>query len=139
MTNPSDSAAAQIASQYGKLNILVNNAGIVSLASPPSCGPLRKILDVNVVGALSTTEAFLDLLCKASEKRLAFVSFSTGSITHAAESNSPYYGPLGTEYRTSKATINMLMVMYHARLKDEGFKVLGADPGLCATNITGDP
>lgn len=33
----------------------------------------------------------------------------------------------------------MLMVMYQARLKDERFKVLGADPGLCATNFTGNP
>lgn len=67
-----------------------------------------------------------------------FVSSSTGSITHAADPSSPYYRPLGTEYRTSKAAVNMLMVMYQARLKDEGFKVLGADPGLCATNFTGD-
>lgn len=65
-----DAAAAQIASQYGKLDILVNNAGIVSLASPPSREALRQILDVNVVGALSTTEALLDLLRKSSEKRL---------------------------------------------------------------------
>lgn len=133
-----DAAAAQVASQYGKLDILVNNAGIVSLA-PPSRETFRKILDVNVVGALSTTEAFLDLLRKSSEKRLVFVSSSTGSITHAANSSSPYYSSLGTEYRTSKAAVNMLMVMYQARLKDEGFKVLGADPGLCATNFTGDP
>lgn len=68
-----------------------------------------------------------------------FVSSSTGSITHAVDPKSPYYNPNGTEYRTSKAAINMLMVMYWARLKTEGFKVLGADPGLCATNFTGDP
>lgn len=134
-----DEAAAQIATQHGRLDILVNNAGIVSLVNPPTRETFRKILDVNVVGALSTTEAFLDLLRKSPEKRLVFVSSSTGSITHAADPNSPYYNPNGTEYRTSKAAINMLMVMYWARLKDEGFKVLGADPGLCATNFTGDP
>lgn len=134
-----DEAAAQIAAQHGRLDILVNNAGIVSLINPPSRETFRKILDVNVVGALSTTEAFLDLLRKSPEKRLVFVSSSTGSITHAADPKSPYYNPNGTEYRTSKAAINMLMVMYWARLKTEGFKVLGADPGLCATNFTGDP
>lgn len=132
-----DAAAAQIASQHGRLDILVNNAGIVSLASP-NREAFRKILDVNVVGALSTAEAFLGLLRKSSEKRLVLVSSSTGSITHAADPNSLYYSPLGTEYRTSKAAVNMLMVMYQARLKDEGFKVLGADPGLCATNFTGN-
>lgn len=67
------------------------------------------------------------------------MSSSTGSITHAVDPKSPYYSPLGTEYRTSKAAVNMLMVMYQARLKDERFKVLGADPGLCATNFTGNP
>lgn len=122
-----DAAAAQIASQYGKLDILVNNAGIISLASPPSREALRQILDVNVVGALSTTKALLDLLRKAPEKGLVFVSSSTGCITHAVDPKSPYYSPLGTEYRTSKAAVNMLMVIYQARLKDDGFKVLGAD------------
>jgi len=134
-----DEAASQIASQYGKLDILVNNAGIIAMTNPPNREAFRKVLDVNVVGALSSTEAFLDLLRKGSEKRLVFVSSSMGSITHAADPKSPYYNPHGTEYRTSKAAVNMLIVMYLARLKDEGFKVLGADPGLCATNFTGDP
>lgn len=109
------------------------------MVNPPSRDVYRKVLDVNLVGALSATEAFLDLLRKSSEKRMVFVSSSMGSITHAADPSSPHYNPLGTEYRTSKAAMNMLMVMYSVRLKDEGFKVLGADPGLCATNLTGDP
>jgi hypothetical protein len=33
----------------------------------------------------------------------------------------------------------MLMVQYAGRLGREGFKVLGADPGFCATGMTGDP
>ncbi|KAL0471373.1 short-chain dehydrogenase/reductase trope [Neurospora intermedia] len=60
------------------------------------------------------------------------------SITHAASPASPYYSPHGTEYRTSKAALNILMTMYSARLKPEGVLVIGADPGLCATNFTGD-
>ncbi|PYH97970.1 NAD(P)-binding protein [Aspergillus ellipticus CBS 707.79] len=133
-----DSAAAQIGSQYGRLDILVNNAGINILTKSPDREALCKILDVNVVGSLSTTEAFLDLLRKSSEKRLVFVSSSMGSIAHAADPTSIYYRPQGTEYRTSKAAVNMMMVMYMARLKDEGFKVFAADPGLCATNLIGD-
>src|SRR5699024_1393049 len=65
-----DDAATLIAAQHGRLDILVNNAGIVSLVNPPNRETFRKILDVNVVGALSTTEAFLDLLRKSPEKRL---------------------------------------------------------------------
>ncbi|OJJ30084.1 hypothetical protein ASPWEDRAFT_176770 [Aspergillus wentii DTO 134E9] len=133
-----DEAAVRIAAEYGRLDILVNNAGIIALTNPPNRDAFRKVLDVNVVGALSVTEAFLHLLRESSEPRLVFVSSSMGSITHAADPNSPYYNPNGTEYRTSKAAVNMLMVMYWARLKDEGFKVFAADPGLCATNFTGD-
>lgn len=112
------------------------------MAKPPTRTALRRILETNVVGALSVTEAFLPLLREAIHKppRLVFVSSSTGSITHASNPDSPYYAPGGaTEYRTSKAALNMLMTLYYARLKPEGFYVFGADPGLCATNFTGDP
>ncbi|KAI1461609.1 NAD(P)-binding protein [Annulohypoxylon moriforme] len=137
-----DAAASRISSEYGHLDILVNNAGIVSMTKPPTRTAMRHILDTNVVGALSVTEAFLPLLRTSTHQppRLVFVSSSTGSITHASNPASPYYAPGGaTEYRTSKAALNMLMVMYYARLKPEGFLVFGADPGLCATNFTGDP
>ncbi|KAI2613628.1 NAD(P)-binding protein [Hypoxylon fragiforme] len=134
-----DAAAARIAYEFGRLDILVNNAGIVSTASPPTREVLRRILETNVVGAMSVTEAFLGLLRKAKHTpRIVFVSSSTGSITHAADPNSPYYISGAVEYRTSKAALNMMMVMYYARLKLEGFMVFGADPGLCATDFTGD-
>ncbi|KAJ4006090.1 hypothetical protein NW766_010917 [Fusarium irregulare] len=135
-----DNAARTLASEWGRLDILVNNAGIISTASPPTREAFRSVLETNLVGALSVTEAFLPLLRKAEHKppRLIFVTSSTGSITHAANPDSPYYSPYGTEYRTSKAGLNMLMTMYYARLKPEGFLVFGADPGLCATNFTGD-
>ncbi|KAK6224088.1 hypothetical protein LQW54_000235 [Pestalotiopsis sp. IQ-011] len=61
-----------------------------------------------------------------------------GSIAHAADPDSPYDGPRATEYRVSKAALNMLITMYGARLKPDGVLVFRADPGLCATNFTGD-
>ncbi|KAL4892771.1 hypothetical protein BDV59DRAFT_202512 [Aspergillus ambiguus] len=137
--NSVDEAAATIAAQFSRLDVLINNAGIVAMTNPPRREAFREVLGVNVVGALSTTEACLDLLRKSSEPRLVFVSSSMGSITHAANPESPYYRPEATEYRSSKAAVNMMMVMYWARLKGEGFKVFGADPGLCATNFAGNP
>ncbi|KAH7184727.1 uncharacterized protein B0J16DRAFT_286153 [Fusarium flagelliforme] len=135
-----DDAAHTLASEWGRLDILVNNAGMISTTSPPTREAFRTVVETNLVGALSVTEAFLPLLRKAEHKppRLIFVTSSTGSITHATDPDSPYYSPLATEYRTSKAGLNMLMAMYYARLKPEGFLVFGADPGLCATNFTGD-
>ncbi|KAF6823571.1 short chain dehydrogenase [Colletotrichum musicola] len=135
-----EAAARQIESEFGRLDVLVNNAGIISMASPPTTTALRRVLETNVIGALGVTEAFLDLLRKTARApaRLVFVTSSMGSITHATDPASPYYTPHGTEYRASKAALNMLMGMYVARLKPEGFLVFGADPGLCATEFTGD-
>ena len=38
-------------------------------------------------------------------------------------------------YHASKAALNMLMTEYHKTLGQEGFRVMGADPGLVATNF----
>ncbi|KAI9769743.1 MAG: putative secondary metabolism biosynthetic enzyme [Geoglossum umbratile] len=140
VTNDSsvDAAAAQVDATHGRLDTLVNNAGIFS-AKQPAREALRDVLAVNVVGALSTTEAFLPLLRKAPAPRIVFVSSSVGSITHAADPKSKYYGAHANEYRASKAALNMLIVQYWARLGKDGFKVFGADPGLVATNFTGNP
>lgn len=131
-------AAKTISRDHDHLDILVNNAGIVSTAMPPSPETYRQVLNTNVVSALSVTEAFLELLQKSDENRLVFVSSSVGSISQAADTTSKYYGASAFEYRSSKAALNMVMVLYWNRLQGDGFKVLGADPGLCATNFTGN-
>ncbi|KAI1013789.1 hypothetical protein LB503_010592 [Fusarium chuoi] len=138
--NSVDAAAQTLASEWGRLDILVNNAGIISMASPPTRQAFRRVLDTNLVGALSVTEAFLPLLRKSEHKppRLIFVTSSTGSITLTSNPESQLHSAGATEYRTSKAGLNMLMMMYNIRLKPEGFLVFGVDPGLCATNLTSD-
>ena len=132
-------AAGRIESLYGRPDVLVNNAGIVSVSNPPTADALRRVLDTNVVGALGATEVLLPLLRKSSAAHFVFVSSSMGSIAHAADPDSPYCGPRATEYRVSKAALNMLITMYGVRLKPDDVLVFGADPGLCATNFTGDP
>ena len=129
-----DAAAVHVAEKYGRLDVLVNNAGIFS-QNPSAREAYREILAVNCVGALSATEAFLPLLRKSKAPRLVFVSSSTGSISYAADPTSKYYIPRANDYRSSKAALNMLMVQYAHKLGLEGFKVFGADPGLVATNL----
>ncbi|CZR63891.1 related to dehydrogenases with different specificities (related to short-chain alcohol dehydrogenases) [Phialocephala subalpina] len=129
-----DAAAAYVSEKYGRLDILVNNAGMFP-KNPIRREALRSVLETNVVGSMSVTESFLPLLRESQEKRLVFVSSSVGSISQAADPESKYYNPGAIEYRSSKAAVNMMLVQYWVALQKEGFKVLGADPGLCATDF----
>lgn len=132
-----DAAAAVVEKSHGRLDVLVNNAGIFRLG--PSRTIAREIFETNVVGYISVTEAFLPLMQKSAAgghtPRLVFVSSSTGSITHASDPQSKYYRPGANEYRASNAARNMLMNQYWVKLQKDGFMVFGADPGLVATNF----
>ena len=135
-----DRAVEKVKNNHRRLDILVNNAGIgeVNPEGPPH-KRLRDVLTTNTIGPVLVTDKFLDLLRKSSAPRLVFVSSSGGSLTHAADPKSPYYGSKTgmqwSHYRASKAALNMLLIEYHKTLEPEGFQVLGADPGLVATNF----
>jgi NAD(P)-dependent dehydrogenase (short-subunit alcohol dehydrogenase family) len=132
-----DAAARHVKDTFGRLDILINNAGIGARHNTSARDAMREVLAVNVVGVVSVTEAFLPLLRKSSAPRLIFVSSTTGSIMYAADPNSPLHGGGAMDYRSSKAALNMLMVLYWNRLERDGFKVFGANPGLIATNFHG--
>jgi NAD(P)-dependent dehydrogenase (short-subunit alcohol dehydrogenase family) len=134
-----DAAARHVKETYGHLDILVNNAGIGSHRTPELRDAMRVVFNTNVVGSVSVTEAFLPLLhqSKSTAPRLIFVGSTTGSITMASDPNGPLHGGGAMDYRTSKAALNMVIVLYHNRLENEGFKVLGLNPGLIATNFHG--
>jgi NAD(P)-dependent dehydrogenase (short-subunit alcohol dehydrogenase family) len=133
-----DAAAAKVDTDHGRVDILVNNAGVYG-GDQIARDTLLNTLNVNVVGAVSVTEAFLPLLRKSSAPRLIFVTSSLASLSYTSDKTSRHYGPYATELRASKAALNMVMVEYANHPKMQGIKVLGADPGFLATNITGDP
>ena len=133
-----DAAAAKVDTEYGHVDVLVNNAGVYG-GDPPSRDTLRNTLEVNVVGAFSATEAFLRLLFKSPAPRIIFVTSSLGSFTYTSDKTSRHYGPYANELRASKAALNMVMLAYANHPKLEKFKVFGVDPGFLATNFTGNP
>lgn len=132
-----DAVASKIRDTLGRLDVLINNAGIGARHNTSARDAMREVLAVNVVGVVSVTEALLPLLRKSSAPRLIFVSSTTGSIAIAADPNGPLHGGGAMDYRSSKAALNMLMVLYWNRLKPEGFMVFGTNPGLIATNFHG--
>ncbi|KAJ9618650.1 hypothetical protein H2203_008852 [Taxawa tesnikishii (nom. ined.)] len=133
-------AVKTVEQKYGRLDVLLNNAGIAHAQSGKvEDGSLRKAYqahyDTNVFGAAATTEAFLPLLRKGKNKRLAFTSSGLSSLKWASEMEGPASGENYPIYRSTKSALDMIVVHYARSLEKEGFVVSSADPGYCATNL----
>ena len=121
----------------GRLDVLVNNAGVGGPVGPPAdttVAALREVFEVNVFGAIRVTNAFLPLLRAAEHPRVVMVSSGTGSFTVA---NDPrWFGlvPARLGYPASKAALDMITSQYARSL--EGIRVNAVDPGYTATDLT---
>lgn len=129
-------AAQQIQTQYGRLDSLVNNAGISSKGQDTAT-QIRENLETNVVGPVLVTEALEPLLKQSADPRVIFVSSSLSSLTHASDPESPYYASRASTqydyYRVSKTALNMVMVQFAKR--NPGVKTWAGDPGWLATDL----
>jgi len=108
------------------LNGLVNNAGI------PAAGPLelfpldelRRVLEVNLIGAVAVTQAFLPLL-KASRGRIVNMSSVAG------RGALPFLGP----YAASKFGLEAISDSLRRELLPFGVRVIVIEPGSFKTAI----
>lgn len=134
-------AVAAIEARFGRLDILVNNAGIFELADAApgkaSIAAVRRVMEVNFIGALAVTQAMLPLLRAAPEARIVNLSSSMGSLTENADPEAPYYAQRFIGYNASKAALNMLTIQLHEELKGTGIKVNSVSPGFVKTDLTG--
>ncbi|WP_027087902.1 SDR family NAD(P)-dependent oxidoreductase [Cohnella panacarvi] len=135
-----DRAAEFIEGKYGRLDILVNNAGIFLEEKPPSendVATLLQVYDTNVFGVFRTTQAMLPLLRKSAGGRIVNMSSSLGSLTLNSDSGFELASFLVLGYNSSKTAVNALTVFFANELRGARIKVNSADPGYCATDMTG--
>jgi NAD(P)-dependent dehydrogenase (short-subunit alcohol dehydrogenase family) len=135
-------AAKWIEAEFGRLDVLVNNAGTASVARrgyPPSqtsLDDMRAVYEINVFGVIAVTNAMLPLLRRAAAARIVNVSSEVGSITSQSDPASPLSQmPASAQYPSSKAALNMLTAMYAKELRDTPIKVNAANPGYTATDF----
>jgi NAD(P)-dependent dehydrogenase (short-subunit alcohol dehydrogenase family) len=122
----------------GRLDVLVNNAGITGGAREPLDTVPADFLacyGVNLLGPVRVTHAFLPLLRKAELPRIVMVSSGMGSLTVTTDPDRMESGFVGLVYPSSKAALNMVTTMYAKALP--GWKVNAADPGYTATDLNG--
>jgi NAD(P)-dependent dehydrogenase (short-subunit alcohol dehydrogenase family) len=137
-------AAAQVEEDYGRLDILINNAGVMlddrsRKPSEQSLETWRKTFDTNVFGLIATTQAFLPLLRKSEAGRIVNLSSILGSIHFHATPGAPVYDSKDTPaYNVSKAAVNAYTVQLAYELKDTNIKVNAAHPGWVKTEMGGE-
>jgi NAD(P)-dependent dehydrogenase (short-subunit alcohol dehydrogenase family) len=142
-------AAARIRDEIGRLDVLVNNAGISHADTPGrsleeivasgrlSVAPLDEVhavFETNVFGVVAVTQAMLPLLREAPAPRIVNVSSSGGSLTLNSDPMNPHRAMFGT-YSASKAAANAITVAFAAELESTGIKVNAACPGFTATDL----
>jgi NAD(P)-dependent dehydrogenase (short-subunit alcohol dehydrogenase family) len=140
VTDTGDVAAARdfITSQFGRLDILINNAGVY--LDDPRRAPARSVcdyspelfistLDVNLIGAFRLIRAFLPIMKSWNYGRIVNVSSGMGRIVEI-EPSSPFY-------RTSKAALNFLTQIIAAEVEPYDIKVNAVCPGWVRTDMGG--
>lgn len=136
-------AADRVEAEYGRLDVLVNNAGIAlydgaGRPSETTVATLRAVYETNVFGVVAVTNAMLPLLRRASAGRIVNVSSEVGSIGSTTDPDSPLWPFSSVAYPSSKAALNMVTAMYAKELRDTAIKVNAANPGYCATDLNGN-
>ncbi|KAJ4993403.1 short chain dehydrogenase [Stagonosporopsis vannaccii] len=101
------SATSHIASTYGRLDVLVNNAAIAAFTSATR-EQFRDAFDANATGPYLLSKSLIGLLRKSANPRIVNVSSGAGSIGRRLAVESPMYKIQAEAYRASKVALNML-------------------------------
>lgn len=135
-------AVATVAASHGRLDILINNAGVMhddgsKKVSEQSLDVWRSTFDTNLFGVIAVTQAFLPLLRKSSAGRIVNLSSILGSNTLHSIPGSPIYDFKVPAYNVSKTALNGWTVQLAYELRDTTIKVNAAHPGHVQTDMGG--
>ncbi len=127
--------------RFGKLDVLVNNAGGAegedwqSTAENVGIDVLRKTFELNFFGLVDLTQTLLPLLRKSSRPRIVNQSSILGSLTEHSDPASTIYGVQALAYDSSKTAVNAFTVHLAKALQDTPVKVNSAHPGSVKTDL----
>jgi NAD(P)-dependent dehydrogenase (short-subunit alcohol dehydrogenase family) len=131
-------AAADVEKHEGRVDVLINNAGVHGPAGDPSeltGADVLSVFDVNVAGVVRATTAFLPLLRRSADPVIINVSSAMGSLAATHDPSRPESGVVAPVYTSSKSALTMLTTQYAKALP--GIRINAADPGYTATDLNG--
>lgn len=143
-------AAERIQNDFGRLDLLVNNAAIshagkpgrtleaimqTNRASVASLDEMRTVWETNVFGVLAVTQAFLPLLRNAAAARIVNVSSGIGSLALNMDPANPWRKSFDVIYGSSKTALNAITVSLAIEMEGTNIKVNAVSPGFTATAL----
>jgi NAD(P)-dependent dehydrogenase (short-subunit alcohol dehydrogenase family) len=132
-------AAADVERQFGRLDVLVNNAAVGALDCEDTKTRFHLCLETNVIGPAVVSEAFRSLLFKSQNPYSIYVSSGLGSLVRNAAERMAKQTKIGNgeSYVVSKAALNMLVVLEAGQYGPKGLKVFAMSPGFVRSNLRG--
>lgn len=121
---------ADVGESFGKIDLLVNNAGVAPRVRKDILEITREdfdyVVDINLKGTFFVTQSFVPLLTASEKSRIVNIS-SMSAYTASVNRG---------EYCVSKAGISMLTKLFAARLAEDGVSVIEIRPGIIDTDMT---
>ena len=117
---------------YGRLNVLINNAGIIAKGDAPGLEvdmeTVRVTLETNAIGPLHLSQCLMPLLQSSKPARIVNISSGMGALS---EMEGDY-----AAYRISKTALNAVTAILAAELRNR-IAVNAACPGWVKTDMGG--
>jgi NAD(P)-dependent dehydrogenase (short-subunit alcohol dehydrogenase family) len=133
-----EEAAAHVDREFGRLDVLVNNAGSSGM-DPDIKTRFQSCLETNVMGPALVSAAFRPLLFKSQNPYSIFVSSGERTLPRNVTPQTKKHAGIqhGDAYPVSKAALNMLAVLEARDYGPEGLKVFALSPGFVRSNLRG--
>ncbi len=134
-------AVGRIADTHGRLDVLVNNAGILIDGDTDilelSLGVLHNTLETNALGPLLLSQSCVQLMSRHQYGRIVNLSSSLGSIADIVNPESAHTGVQSPAYRLSKILLNGITALLAKELRQQNILVNSVCPGWVRTDLGG--
>jgi NAD(P)-dependent dehydrogenase (short-subunit alcohol dehydrogenase family) len=134
-----EAAAGDIRRRDGRLDVLINNAGIAGTRTRPAdvtATEVERVFATNVLGLVRVTHAMLPLLLRSENPVIVNVSSGLGSLGVVTDKSRMESQFPTLAYSSSKSAVTMLTVQYAKAFPEIRINVV--DPGYTATDLNGN-